>query len=30
MLQMCRDLGFEVKSDLLEAGICNVKLRLTG
>ena len=29
MLQMCRDLGFEVKADPIEPGICNVKLRLT-
>ena len=29
MLQMCRDLGFEVKADPVEPGICNVKLRLT-
>ncbi len=27
MLQMCRDLGFEVKADPVEPGICNVKLR---
>ena len=30
MLQMCRDLGFEVKADPVERGICNVKLRLAG
>jgi acetyltransferase len=30
MLQMCRDLGFEVKSDPVEPGICNVKLSLAG
>jgi acetyltransferase len=30
MLQMCRDLGFEVKADPLEPGICNVKLKLAG
>ncbi len=30
MLQMCRDLGFEVKPDPVEPGICNVKLRLAG
>jgi acetyltransferase len=30
MLQMCRDLGFEVKADPAEPGICNVKLRLAG
>ena len=30
MLQMCRDLGFEVKADPVEPGICNVKLRLAG
>jgi acetyltransferase len=28
MLEMCRDLGFEVKSDPVEHGICNVKLML--
>jgi acetyltransferase len=28
MLTMCRDLGFEVKADPVERGICNVKLRL--
>lgn len=28
MLGMCRDLGFEVKADPQEHGICNVKLRL--
>ena len=28
MLEMCRDLGFEVKSDPEEHDICNVKLRL--
>jgi len=28
MLEMCRDLGFEVKSDPHEHDICNVKLRL--
>ena len=28
MLTMCRDLGFEVKADPVEHGICNVKLRL--
>jgi len=25
---MCRDLGFEVKADPVEHGICNVKLVL--
>jgi acetyltransferase len=30
MLQMCRDLGFEVKADPAEPGICNVKLGLAG
>ena len=30
MLTMCRDLGFEVKADPLEHGICNVKLDLAG
>ena len=30
MLQMCRDLGFEVKADPVEPGICNVKLGLAG
>ena len=30
MLQMCRDLGFEVKADPVEPGICNVKLSLAG
>jgi acetyltransferase len=29
MLQMCQDLGFEVKSDPVERGICNVQLKLT-
>jgi acetyltransferase len=29
MLQMCRDLGFEVKPDPVEPGICKVKLKLT-
>jgi acetyltransferase len=28
MLAMCRSLGFEVKADLVEHGICNVKLTL--
>ncbi|WP_291865770.1 bifunctional acetate--CoA ligase family protein/GNAT family N-acetyltransferase [Bradyrhizobium sp.] len=28
MLEMCRNLGFEVKADPLEHGICNVKLKL--
>jgi acetyltransferase len=28
MLEMCRNLGFEVKSDPVEHGICNVKLKL--
>jgi acetyltransferase len=28
MLSMCRQLGFEVKADPVEHGICNVKLRL--
>jgi acetyltransferase len=28
MLEMCRELGFEVKSDPVEHGICNVKLLL--
>jgi acetyltransferase len=28
MLDMCRHLGFEVKSDPVEHGICNVKLKL--
>jgi acetyltransferase len=28
MLTMCRDLGFEVKADPVEHGICNVKLKL--
>jgi acetyltransferase len=28
MLEMCRDLGFEIKSDPVEYGICNVKLKL--
>ena len=28
MLEMCRNLGFEVKADPHEHGICNVKLRL--
>jgi acetyltransferase len=28
MLTMCRDLGFEVKADSAEPGICNVKLKL--
>jgi len=28
MLSMCRDLGFEVKADPVEHGICNVKLVL--
>jgi acetyltransferase len=28
MLEMCRNLGFEVKSDPVEYGMCNVKLRL--
>jgi acetyltransferase len=28
MLAMCRELGFEVKSDSVERGICNVKLVL--
>jgi acetyltransferase len=26
MLEMCRELGFEVKSDPLDHGICNVRL----
>jgi acetyltransferase len=30
MLQMCRDLGFEVKADPDEPGICKVKLKLAG
>ena len=30
MLSMCRDLGFEVKADPVEPGICNVKLSLAG
>jgi len=30
MLAMCRDLGFEVKADPAEHGICNVKLGLIG
>jgi acetyltransferase len=29
MLQMCRELGFEVKSDPVERDICNVKLKLS-
>ena len=28
MLAMCRSLGFEVKADPVEHGICNVKLKL--
>jgi acetyltransferase len=28
MLTMCRDLGFEVKADPVEHGICHVKLKL--
>jgi acetyltransferase len=28
MLAMCRSLGFEVKSDPVEHGICNVRLTL--
>jgi acetyltransferase len=28
MLQMCRNLGFEVKSDPAEPGVCNVRLAL--
>ena len=28
MLQMCRNLGFDVKADPVEHGICNVKLKL--
>jgi acetyltransferase len=28
MLQMCRELGFEVKTDAVEHGVCNVKLTL--
>jgi len=28
MLEMCRQLGFEVKADPVEHGICNVKLKL--
>ena len=28
MLEMCRNLGFEVKADPNEHGVCNVKLRL--
>jgi acetyltransferase len=28
MLEMCRNLGFEVKGDPHEHGICNVKLKL--
>ena len=28
MLAMCRELGFEVKADPAEHGICNVKLTL--
>jgi acetyltransferase len=28
MLAMCRDLGFEVKTDPVEHGVCNVKLKL--
>jgi acetyltransferase len=30
MLQMCRDLGFEVKSDPVEPGICSARLKLAG
>jgi acetyltransferase len=28
MLEMCRDLGFEVKTDPVEHDVCNVKLEL--
>jgi acetyltransferase len=28
MLAMCRDLGFEVKTDPVEHDVCNVKLTL--
>jgi acetyltransferase len=28
MLEMCRELGFEAKTDAAEPGVCNVKLRL--
>jgi len=28
MLEMCRSLGFQVKADPVEHGICNVKLAL--
>ena len=28
MLEMCRELGFEVKTDPVEHGVCNVKLTL--
>jgi acetyltransferase len=28
MLEMCRNLGFEVKTDPLEHDVCNVKLTL--
>jgi acetyltransferase len=28
MLEMCRNLGFEVKADPHEHGVCNVKLKL--
>jgi acetyltransferase len=28
MLEMCRNLGFEVKADVHEHGLCNVKLKL--
>jgi acetyltransferase len=28
MLEMCRELGFEVKTDAADPGVCNVKLRL--
>ncbi len=28
MLEMCRELGFEVKTDSVEHGVCNVRLTL--
>ena len=28
MLEMCRELGFEIKTDAAEPAVCNVKLRL--
>jgi acetyltransferase len=28
MLEMCRSLGFEVKADPVEHGICDVRLKL--